>query len=174
MIIGPDDHQPWYIKMYEGRVARHLAEHADCPVIVVPDSWHRSHDSAPIVVMVDGETTAHGPLQFAFETASARGAELHVLHVVTPEMEGRDAEWESIRRVVDAWFDRHPEVRGDSRVVSGDVHTAALHAAEGAGMLIVGRPHERRITTILMDSLAQEIIAATDCPVAVVPGAYRG
>lgn len=152
--------------MFKGRVARHLAEHAECPVIAVPDSWPRYRGDAPIVVMVDGETTAHGPLQFAFEIASARGAELRVLHVATPESDDTAGQWESIRRVVDAWFERHPEVRGHSEVVDGDVRETALRTAEGAGMLIVGRPHERRVTNVLMDSIAQEIIAEAGCPVA--------
>lgn len=173
VIIGPDDSKPWYIRMFEGKVARHLVEHAESPVIVVPDSWHGTDDDAPVVVMVDGETSAHGPLAFAFETATARGAELRVLHV-TPPMDGLvDSEWATIRRVVDAWFDRHPRVRGGCQEVAGDVRETALDAADGAGLLIVGRPHERRLSNILMDSLAQEIIAEAGSPVAVVPAAYR-
>lgn len=174
VIIGPDESKPWYIRMFEGKVARQLVEHAACPVVVVPDSWHRTDDAAPVVVMVDGETSAHGPLKLAFDTALARGAELRVLHV-TPPMDGTvDDQWEAIRRVVDSWFDRHPQVRGGSQEVAGEVRESALRAADGAGLLILGRPHERRLSNILMDSLAQEIIAEAGSPVAVVPAAYRG
>jgi nucleotide-binding universal stress UspA family protein len=173
MIIGPDDHKPWYGRLFEGQVARHQSEHAECPVIVVPDSWERSHDNDPVVVMVDAETNARGPLQFAFETALARGSDLRVLHVATPEDSGRDTHWEAIRRVVGAWFDRHPHVHGEIQVVDGDVREAALRASDGTGLLIVGRPHERHVTSILSDSVAQEIIAGSGCPVAVVAGSYR-
>jgi nucleotide-binding universal stress UspA family protein len=174
LIIGPDESKPWYIRMFEGKVARQLVEHAECPVVVVPDSWHSTDDAAPVIVMVDGETSAHGPLKFAFDTASARQAELRVLHV-TPPMDGLvDSEWGAIRRVVDSWFDRHPQVRGGSQEVQGEVRDSALRAADGAGLLILGRPHERRLSNLLMDSLAQEIIAEAGSPVAVVPAAYRG
>lgn len=175
LVIGPDESKPWYVRMFEGRVARQLAEHAECPVIVVPDTWEQTRDDAPIVVMVDGETSAHGPLQFAFETASARGAELRVLHVTSPvHGSTHDTHWEAIRRLVDAWYARHPNVRGSCEVVKGDVREVAVRVAESAAMLILGRPHERRVTSILMDSLAQEIIAESGCPVAVVPSAYSG
>jgi nucleotide-binding universal stress UspA family protein len=174
LIIGPDESKPWYIRLFEGKVAHELVERGECPVVVVPDSWRPANDAAPVVVMVDGETSAHGPLKFAFDTASARGAELRVLHV-TPPMDGLvDAEWDAIRRVVDSWFDRHPQVRGDSQVVAGEVRDAAIRAAEGAGLLILGRPHERRLSNVLMDSLAQEILAEAGSPVAVVPADYRG
>ena len=173
LIIGPDESKPWYIRMFEGRVARHLAGHADCPIVVVPDTWDLPHDDAPIVVMIDGESSAHGPLEFAFETASARGAELRVLHVTSPEQGTHDDQWDAIRRLVEAWYSRHPEVRGSSEVVKGDVREVAVRTAENAAMLILGRPHERRVTGILMDSLAQEIIAEAGCPVAVVPSTYR-
>lgn len=174
MIIGPDKSKPWYIRMFEGKVARELVEHAECPVVVVPDSWQRTDNAAPIVVMVDGETSAHGPLKFAFDAALARRAELRVLHVRPPADGQDDTQWEAIRRVVDSWFDRHQQVRGRSREVAGEVRESALLAAEGAGLLILGRPHERHLSNVLMDSLAQEIIAEAGSPVAVVPAAYRG
>lgn len=174
LIIGPDESKPWYIRLFEGKVAHELAEHGQCPVIVVPDSWRSTNDGAPVVVMVDGETSAHGPLKFAFETALARGAGLHVLHVTPPTDGPVDSEWDAIRRVVDSWFDRHPQVRGGSREVAGEVRDTAIRAAEGTGLLILGRPHERRLSNLLMDSLAQEILAEAGSPVAVVPADYRG
>lgn len=173
LLIGPDESKPWYARMFEGRVARQLVEHAECPVIVVPDTWE-GVDDAPVVVMVDGETSAHGPLAFAFATAAERRAELRVLHVTPPKDGMEDTQWEAIRRVVDSWFDRHPDVRGGSQEVAREVREAALSAAREAGLLILGRPHERRLSNILMDSLAQEIIAVAGSPVAVVPASYRG
>jgi len=172
MVIGPDDAKPWYIRLFEGRSARHLAAHSECPVVVVPNGWDASDDGTSIVVMVDGERQAHGPLKFAFDTASARGAELTVLHVASPEEGAYEPQWDAIRRVVDSFFDRHPEVRGVSQAVKGDVRETALPAAEGAALLIIGRPHERRIRSFLMDLLTQEILAEAGCPVAIVPGAY--
>lgn len=175
VIIGPDESKPWYIRLFEGRVARHLASHAGCPVIVVPDTWQPSDDGGgPIVVMVDGEDNAHGPLKYAFDTASALGVDLKVLHVASPDEGAYEPQWEAIRRVVDSWFDRHPEVHGVSQDVKGDVRETAVQAAEGASLLIVGRPHERRIVSFLMDLAAQEILAESGCPVAVVPSGYRG
>lgn len=174
MIIGPDESKPWYIRLFEGRSARHLAEHTGCPIVVVPDTWEGSRNAAPIVVMVDGETTAHGPLSFGFQIASARHAELQVLHVVADIREDLDTQWQGIRRVVDSWYDAHPDVSGRSQVVTGEAHEQAIRAAGGASLLVLGRPHERHVSNKLVRSLAQEIIAEADCPVAVVPAGYRG
>lgn len=174
MVIGPDDAKPWYIRLFEGRTARHLAAHGSCPVVVVPDTWDPCHDdNGPIVVVVDGAGSAEGPLAYAFEIAEVRGADLKVLHVASPDEGAYEPQWEAVRMVVDSWFARHPDVRGTSEAVKGDIRETAVEASEGAALLIVGRPHERRIADLLMDLLAQEILAESGCPVAVVPGDYR-
>lgn len=172
LIMAPDTAKPWYFRMFEGRVAHRLVEHAACPVVVVPDTWTPAHDAAPVVVMIDGEDSAQGPLSFAFAAAADRGAELHVVHVDPDSAPEQDPEWQAVRRVADAWFAANPQVRGSARVVGGDVRAAAMDVASNAGLLVLGRPHERRIPNLLMDSLAQDLVAAAGCPVAVVPSGH--
>jgi nucleotide-binding universal stress UspA family protein len=174
MVIGPDEPKPWYIRLFEGSVARHLVEHAACPVVVVPAKWASSGESGPVVVMVDSVATSHGPLAYAFEAASTRHTELQVLHVLASQDEATDDEWTSIRRVVDAWFARYPIVRGATRAVTGDLREGALGATYDAALLVVGQPDERHAPGFLVDSLARDIITSSDCPVAVVPVGYRG
>jgi nucleotide-binding universal stress UspA family protein len=172
VVIGPDESKPWYIRLFEGRVAHHLVEHAACPVVVVPDSWQASSSHGPVVVMVHGVARAQGPLAFAFEVASSRQAELQVLHVSRDDRP--DSEWETVRRVVDAWYDRHPQVSGRTRVVTDDVRDAAVRAANDASLLVLGAPHLPRAVNMVMDSVAQEVIAQAGCAVAVIPAGYRG
>lgn len=172
LVIAPDTAKPWYFRMFEGRVAHRLVEHAACPVLVVPDTWTPAHDAAPVVVMIDGEAGAQGPLSFAFAAAADRGAELHVVHVDPDSAPEHEAEWHAVRRVADTWFAANPRVQGSARVVRGDVRAAAMDVASDAGLLVLGRPRERRMPNLLMDSLAQDLIAAAGCPVAVVPAGY--
>ena len=173
MIIGQDADKPLIVRLFEGRVARRLVEHADCPVVVVPDSWRPDQGSGPVVVMIDGHSTAHGPLALAFETAATHDAELQVLHVVPPG--GRAVSgWDDMQPLVEAWYTRYPHVLGTVHVVEGDPHEQALHAARGAGILVMGRPGQRRTSSFMIDTLAQEIIGEAACPVAVVASDYRG
>lgn len=172
LVIGPDASKPWYFRMFEGRVAHRLVEHAACPVVVVSDTWTPVHDASSVVVLVDGESRAHGPLAFAFEAAAQRGAELQVVHVEPDADPEHDAEWHAVRRLAETWFAAHPGVLGSARVVHGDLRAAAIDVASTAGLLVLGRPHERRIANLALDSLAQDLVAAAGCPVAVVPAGH--
>jgi nucleotide-binding universal stress UspA family protein len=174
VVIGTDGSKPWFLRLTEGSVARRLVERADCPVVVVPDGWTTARASSPVVAMVDDVDTAYAPLAYAFEAATARRADLQVLHVADPRDRRSDDDWLVVRRVVDAWFDRHPDVLGSCRQVEGEPYPAALAAAHGAGLLVLGRPRDRHLPSLLVQSLAQEIIAVSECPVAVTPNGYRG
>ena len=66
-----------------------------------------------VVIALDGDTPATGPLRFAFEQADARGDELHVLHAIPPGTTKPDAEAirANIGAVLAGWSDSYPEVR---------------------------------------------------------------
>ncbi|MET0467305.1 MAG: universal stress protein [Aeromicrobium sp.] len=174
VVIGTDGSKPWFLRLTEGSVARRLVERAECPVVVVPGGWTSSRPVSPVVAMVDDVDTAYAPLAYAFEAATVRPADLQVIHVADPRDRRPDDDWVAVQHVVDAWFDRHPEVLGSCRRVEGEPYPAALAAAHGAGLLVIGRPRDRRLPSLLVQSLAQEIIAVSECPVAVTPLGYRG
>lgn len=134
LVIGPDASKPWYFRMFEGRIAHRLVEHAACPVVVVPETWGPAHDVASVVVLTDREADAQGPLSFAREAATTRGAELEIVHV--------------------------------------DDRAEAVEIANQAGLLVIGRPQARHLTDLATDSLAQQLVSAVGCPVAVVPADY--
>jgi nucleotide-binding universal stress UspA family protein len=170
-VIGPDESKPWFARILEGRVARHLVDHAKCPVAVVPDMWEPSRDDEPVVVIVDDEPLAQGALAFAFETAERRHVELRILHVAAKMQDETDAEWSSMKWIVDTWQQRFPDVRESSHIVTRDVHAEAVSAGSGAGLLVVGRSRSHGAGNLLGASLARDIISVSDCPVVVVPTA---
>ncbi|MCW2823203.1 MAG: hypothetical protein JWQ91_120 [Aeromicrobium sp.] len=171
MVIGPDESKPWVARILEGRVARHLVDHAECPVAVVSDTWEPSRDASPVVVIIDDEPLAQGALAFAFGTAELRHVELRILHVAAKMQDEPDGEWSSMKWIVDTWQERFPDVRESSHIVTRDVHAEAVSAGNGAGLLVVGRSRCHGAGSLLGDSLARDIISVSDCPVVVVPSA---
>ena len=69
--------------MLTGRVGAAVARHATCPVVIVPPGWSRAnHDGRPVVVALDGETSAQSALHVACEEAELRRTPLVAMHAV--------------------------------------------------------------------------------------------
>jgi nucleotide-binding universal stress UspA family protein len=175
LVVGSDD-VPWFDRLMRTDVAGHLALHAACPVVVVPEQaypWARDGD---VVVTLDGDTSAEGPLQLAFEEADARDAVLHVLHATPPGTIVSDAEEirANLAEVVAGWRDTFPDVIVLTAITTGDPKKAVAHATESAALVVVGRPHGRVIPFAVSRPLATDVLRRAHCPVAVVPPTYRG
>jgi len=171
LVIGADEIS-WFERMLGGAIARYLAGHAPCPVIVVPPIHDLSALYGGVCVAIDDDARAAAPLRFAFEQASARESRLIVLHVVpeglkTPEV---DAERVSVAEVLAGWGEQFPDVVVTTRVVSDDeVVSAAARASEESELLVVGRPR-RDLTAIR--AATPRLTRATHCPLAVVGEGY--
>ena len=171
LVIGADEIR-WIDRVLGGAIARHLAEHAVCPVVVVPPHHDLSVLYGGVCVAIDDDAHAAGPLRFAFEEASARESNLIVLHVVPegikrPEVE---AERVSVAEVLAGWRDEFPDVAVTSRVVfDDDVVEAAARASEESELLVVGRPRRRFLA---IHAVASRLTDAAHCPLAVVEGWY--
>jgi nucleotide-binding universal stress UspA family protein len=171
LVVGADEIN-WFERVLGGAIARYLAEHAACPVILVPLFHDLSVLYGGVCVAVDDDAHAVGPLRFAFEEASARQSELIVLHVVpeglkTPEVE---AERVSVAEVLAGWRQEFPDVVVTTRVVSDDeVASAAARASEESELLVVGRP---RRNLLMGHSVASRLTRSPHSPLAVVAGTY--
>lgn len=171
LVIGADEIN-WFERALGGAIARYLAEHAACPVVVVPGHHDISVLYGGVCVAIDDDALAAGPLRFAFEEASARQSELFVLHVVpeglkTPEVE---AERVSVAEVLAGWREEFPDVVVTTRVVFDDeVVSAAARASEESELLVVGRP---RRSFLAVHAVAPRLTRAAHCPLAVVDPHY--
>lgn len=175
LVLGSDD-VPWYDRLMRTRVAGHLALHAPCPVGVVPEQaypWSRDGD---VVVALDGDTSADGPLQLAFEEAHARDAALHILHATPPGTITSDADEirANLAEVVAGWRSTFPDVIVLTAIAIGDPKKAVAHATESAALVVVGRPHGHVVPFAVSRPLASDVLRRAHCPVAVVPPTYRG
>ncbi|MET0766020.1 MAG: universal stress protein [Aeromicrobium sp.] len=174
VVLGSDD-VPWYDRLTRTRIAGDLAQHASCPVVVVPDTSDPEPYDGDVVLTIDGETTAEGPIRFAFEEADARDGVLHVLHATPPGTLAADADGirASLAEVLAGWSERFPDVHLVTSLAVDQPKEAVTRATDRAGLVIVGRPHGHPPLAVLRP-LAMDVIRRAHCPVAVVPASYAG
>lgn len=171
-----------------GSVAVAVAEHARCPVVVVRGSTVDDPAPAggPLLVGVDGSAASDAAVDFAFETAASRGAELIALHAWNDV--AFDGAWTRVplgadRRVIAeqqlrllderlaGWREKYPEVPVRGLVVRDQPVRALLKAAEDAGawLVVVGaRGVGDDLTGMGMGSTSRALLYHAACPVAVV------
>ncbi|MDR7086046.1 nucleotide-binding universal stress UspA family protein [Aeromicrobium panaciterrae] len=174
IVLGSDD-VPWYERLMRTKVSGHLALHARCPVIVVPEHAGSDTYSGDIVVTLAGDTAADGPMLFALEQASAHHASLHVLHAIEPGTAPDEADREraKITEILAAWRVKFPDVTIFEVYGRETPEDAVLRATESASLVIVGRPHHPTPLS-LSRPFASDILKRTHCPVAVVAESYQG
>ena len=175
VVIGADDIS-WPDRLFGGAVTSHIALHASCPVVVVPERAYPTSLSGGVVIALDGDTPARGPLQFAFDQADASGDVLHVLHAIPPGTARPDAEAirANIGEVLAGWSDTHPDVRVLLCFPVDEADDACARATERSELVVVGRPHRHALPFAFARPLATEVIRHAHCPVAVVPADYQG
>lgn len=129
----------------------------------------------------------HGPcedlLEFSFGTAAARGMRLRAVHGrsvplhafvpwgvnhdVTHEIR-QDAQ-QHLSKALRPWRGKFPHVEVADSVDFESPAKAVVRAAEGAGLLVVGRRKHRPALAPRLGPVAQAAIHHARCPVAVVP-----
>lgn len=174
LVLGADD-VPWHRRLTRTRISGHLARHAPCPVVVVPETADPEPFEGDVVLTLDGESPSTGPIRFAFEEARLRDGVLHVLHATPPGTVVADEEAvrANVAEVLAGWSDAYPDVMVLTTLSTSEPEEAVTHATERAGLVVVGRPHEHAIFEP-GHSIAADVIHHAYSPVAVVPQAYEG
>jgi nucleotide-binding universal stress UspA family protein len=166
-----------------GRLSLRVAEHAACPVVVVPDDW--KHRTGSIVVgLGDDDDASVAAVAFAAAEAADLGVPLRVLHawqapilagdiaVVAPDPVGlRSAHGERLAEVA-----RRARRRG--AVVREHLHEGApafaLSALGGdAALIVLGTHRTGPIGELLRGSTAATLVRDSRTPVCVVPAHWR-
>lgn len=173
LIVGADD-VPWFDRMLGGEVANYVARKAHCPVVVVPESIFPYQPTGSVVVTIDGDTSAAGPLRFGFEQADGRSEGLNVLHAAPAgttleDFEGHQA---NVAEIVAGWQERFPGVRVQRTSSSGDPIETCIAATAGSSLVVIGRPHGHTMPFGLARPVAMQVVRQAVCPVAVVPVDY--
>lgn len=84
VVLG-SKHLPWAEELFtSASVALPVLAHAVCPVVVVGEPEHVTQQPTYFVVGVDGSRHSAAAVDYAFEEAALRGAELRALYVWHP------------------------------------------------------------------------------------------
>jgi nucleotide-binding universal stress UspA family protein len=154
-----------------GPVASPVAAHADCPVVVVPRAWSLTPVGIrPVVVALDGQTAATAALDFAFAEAELRTCGVTALHAAplrdpTVMEQGRRA---GIAEILAGHQEDHPDIAVRAQFIPGEPKDAIIDQSFSAAMMVVGRPHRRRLGSWTR-SVAKAVLDQTHCPLVVVP-----
>ena len=152
-----------------------LAARAGCPVLVVPATWKPSLLDRKVAVGIDGTPLSAEALEFAFGMASAREAELVVVHAGLPAEhawndEDPEHSWISradhlLSETLAPWTSRYPIVKVTRFLSSRQPAAALVHESAEVGLVVVGS-HGGPLP---VDPVARRSVAAMTCPVAIVP-----
>jgi nucleotide-binding universal stress UspA family protein len=172
LVIGSDD-LPWFERFLGGELSGHLARTASCPVVVVPEEVPAGSGDGGVVVTIDGETSAAGPLRYAFEQADARGEQLHVLYAAPAGTLDADLERyrATLAQVVAGWQEQFPGIDVLRSTSAGGASELCIEATAHAGLVVMGR-HQGRSPFALVRPIARAVLRDAQCPVVVVPLDY--
>jgi nucleotide-binding universal stress UspA family protein len=169
-----------------GSVSRQVAEHAPCPVAIVPAtmSAKRTTNARRVVVGVDGSERAAQALRWAVAEAAAHGSVLEVVHAwqipylggglfpATAEVDHALFEAsgkEILEAAVTSADTVGLAVPVRARLSAGGAAGALLEAAEDADLLVVGTRGRGGFAGLLLGSVSHQVMHHAQCPVVVVP-----
>lgn len=171
-----------------GDVSMPVVARAKRPVVLVRARTDGEGAAAPasagrVVVALKLHGSSDDLLDFAFHTAAARGVPLQAVHGrsvplharvpwgvdhnVTEEIT-RDA-LKELGKALRPWREKYPLVEVVDGIRLESPAQAAVRAAEGAALLVVGRREHRPGLAPHLGPVAQAAIHHGRCPVAVVP-----
>lgn len=166
-----------------GSVARELATHAACPVLVARGEPDHARD---VLVGVDGSPAGDPAVSFGFEEAALRGTGLVALHAWTGPVSTDPGdmlplvydpavvaagEARILAEALVGWQAKYPDVSVHQRLVRRPAGRALVQASQAAGLAVVGRHGHRAWPDWLVGSVTHALLHQAHCPVAVVgPG----
>jgi nucleotide-binding universal stress UspA family protein len=174
---------------FMGDISMPVVAQAERPVVLVRAATDKempaptAHAAGHVVVALK----LHGPcddlLDFAFHSAAAQGVPLHAvngrslpLHAHAPwgadhdiaEKVRQDAR-KHLNQALRPWREKYPHVEVADSIRLESPARAVVGAADGAGMLIVGRRRHHPVLGPPLGPVAEAAIHHARCPVAVVP-----
>jgi nucleotide-binding universal stress UspA family protein len=179
-----------FTRLLIGSTSENAVNHADGPVVVVPNRWEpHKHAYGPVIAGVDSANPSSAALEFAYTTAAERSVPLCLVHFwdlpagyvwdALYSMEELKA-WRQrcqamFNDIVDTWSSKYPEVVVEPGIwqrhpVEGIVDEAADVDAQ---LIVVGGRRHNRLTGFVLGSVARGVLHHATRPLAVVHDATR-
>jgi nucleotide-binding universal stress UspA family protein len=162
-----------------GSVSLKLAVHAHGPAVVVRGEQAGEPLDEIVLGLEPGE--AQPPIRYAFATAAALGATVHVVRAWLPhpayagryvfedaELAEREQRVEAEALIKDAQ-ERYPDVRVTLDVVRGNAVPMLIEAARGCRLLVVGSHRRRAPLSVGAGYVLQGLLSHAPTPIAIVP-----
>jgi len=168
-----------------GSTTLHVAAHASCPVVAVPNPPDNDQPRHGIVVGVDGSELSEAAIGYAFEAASEAADKLtavHAWHDPTRNGNGMMAimydladllqeEHLALAESLAGWQAKFPDVEVEKKVMLGHPVPALLEQAANARLLVVGCRGRGALSSLVLGSVSHGVLHRAIGPVAVV---HRG
>lgn len=166
-----------------GSTAMHVAAHAACPVVAVPDPPDVEERRRGIVVGIDGSATSESAIAYALEMALEANEPLLALHSwYDPARSGTgrmlplgydpadmvQEERLALAESMAGWQEKFPDVAVDQKVVYGHPVPALVAAATAASLLVVGCRGRGALRSLVIGSVSHGVLHRAKGPVAVV------
>lgn len=183
MIVLGDRGLGGFAGLMLGSVAVHIGVRARSPVVIVRGDAERDR---PVVVGVDGSEPSDAALEFAFDEAELRRAQLIAVHAwAYPAAVGVDLPWgfdgdaaerharTVLDEAVERWADKHAAVSVERRLLPMTAGAALVEASQDAALLIVGSRGHGALRRMLLGSVSHALIHHSHCPVVVLRPAFE-
>ncbi|MFD3589989.1 universal stress protein [Streptomyces sp. NPDC058683] len=187
LALGSRGHGP-VVGFLLGSVGQQVIAEASRPVVLVRAGDRPTAEAAGREVVVGQQGVAEdsaAALEFAFETAAARGATVRVVRAWTlppvfayspgslkllDETGGLEPfEKKALSEAVRPLRERFPDVPVAEHLEMGSAGQVLLSVAGRAQLMVVGRRAHRTAVGARIGSVAHGVLHHADCPVAVVP-----
>ncbi|MFG3586451.1 universal stress protein [Streptomyces sp. NPDC047990] len=189
LVLGSRGHGA-FVGFLLGSVGQQVIAEAGCPVVLVRADDRAAPEATgrDIVVGQQGEPDdSAAALEFAFETAAARGAGVRAVRAwslppvfayspgslkLLDEAGGLEPyETKALADALRPWRERFPGVPVTPHVEMGSAGQVLLAQTGRAQLIVVGRRAHRSALGARIGSVAHAVIHHAPCPVAVVPHA---
>lgn len=147
--------------------ALQVAARAGAPVLVVR---RKPPPNGPVLVGVDGSPASRAALTFALGCAARRGADVLVVRVDDPDDRGSGPA-DDLDGTVTRARGAHPDVRVETRVITGEAGPVMVEQARHAALSVVGSRGTEPYRGMLGE-VSQSLLYHSPGPVVVVRGRY--
>lgn len=167
---------------FSGTLRHRIAGESKCPVVVVPAGWI-PRDGA-IVVGVDDDESSVVAVEFAASEATRSGRPIEMVHAwqltiplalgwlgsgADPYEQIKEAHQAALDVAVAALRDAHPDLDVIPLLGHGSGAQVITENAESAELVVVGTHRRGLATSMLLGSVAHDLLISMPAPIVIVP-----